>query len=124
MSARASILVNGSPMYEFQIKRSLHQGYPLSPFLFIIAMKGLHIASENVLVARLFKGATLSPRNLYLPYLFYANDVLVLGEWLPANVYNILAVLDCFYSISGLKINSRKNQIYMAWELTLIMLLI
>ncbi|GJS02927.1 RNA-directed DNA polymerase, eukaryota, reverse transcriptase zinc-binding domain protein [Tanacetum coccineum] len=46
-SLRASILINGSPTSEFSIKCGLKQGDPLSPFLFILVMEGLHNAFEE-----------------------------------------------------------------------------
>ncbi|GJW73644.1 RNA-directed DNA polymerase, eukaryota, reverse transcriptase zinc-binding domain protein [Tanacetum coccineum] len=42
LHARASVLINVSPTNEFEISRGLRQSNPLSPFLFILAMEGLH----------------------------------------------------------------------------------
>ncbi|GKA73166.1 RNA-directed DNA polymerase, eukaryota, reverse transcriptase zinc-binding domain protein [Tanacetum coccineum] len=52
-SARSSV---SSPSSEFLIKRGLRQGDPLSPFLFIIVMEGLHIAMRNVVCSGLIRG--------------------------------------------------------------------
>ncbi|GJT00923.1 RNA-directed DNA polymerase, eukaryota, reverse transcriptase zinc-binding domain protein [Tanacetum coccineum] len=55
-SSRISILVNGSHAYEFFIKRGLRQCDPLSPFLFILIMEGLHIALSDVVRSGLIRG--------------------------------------------------------------------
>lgn len=40
------MLLNGSATSEFCMERGVRHGDPLSPFLFIIAAEGLHIAME------------------------------------------------------------------------------
>nr|GEW37351.1 cysteine-rich receptor-like protein kinase [Tanacetum cinerariifolium] len=56
MSARTSILINGSPTSEFSLKRGLRQGDSLSPFLFIIVMEGLNMALNDGIASNMFHG--------------------------------------------------------------------
>ncbi|GKC55456.1 RNA-directed DNA polymerase, eukaryota, reverse transcriptase zinc-binding domain protein [Tanacetum coccineum] len=81
----SSILINGSPTREFNINRRLRQGYPLSPFLFIIAMEGLHVAVEDAMVA---------------------------GEWSRANIKSMVSIMECFHQVFGLKINFHKSNLF------------
>ncbi|GJR48534.1 RNA-directed DNA polymerase, eukaryota [Tanacetum coccineum] len=82
-SLRDSILVNGSPTSEFFINRGLRQGDPLSLFLFILVMEGLHNAFADAM-----------------------------GNGLISDLENIIRVLYVFYLASGLKINIHKSNIY------------
>ncbi|GJW89585.1 RNA-directed DNA polymerase, eukaryota [Tanacetum coccineum] len=78
-SSRGSILVNGSPTSKFQFHKGLKQSDPLSLFLFILIMESLHLSFQNVVNAGMFKGVTLD-NSLQLSYLFYADDVVFLGQ--------------------------------------------
>lgn len=49
-------------------------------------------------------------RNLAL--FQYADDALFLGKWSFNNISNLLKLLNCFYDVSGLKINLSKSSLF------------
>ncbi|GJX94112.1 RNA-directed DNA polymerase, eukaryota, reverse transcriptase zinc-binding domain protein [Tanacetum coccineum] len=109
-SSRGSILVNGSPTTEFQFYKVLKQGDPLSPFLFILVMESLHLSFQNVVNTGLFKGVMLDS-SLQLSHLFYADDMVFLGQWCDSNISIIVHVLEFFFRASGLRINMHKRKL-------------
>ncbi|GJT14880.1 RNA-directed DNA polymerase, eukaryota, reverse transcriptase zinc-binding domain protein [Tanacetum coccineum] len=110
-SARSSVFVNGSPTPEFDLQRGFRQGDPLSPFLFILAMEGLHTLSCKAEELGLFKGASFSRDNMTVSHLMYADDVIFLCEWSETNARNLICLLRCFFLMSGLKINVHKSYV-------------
>ncbi|GJZ22800.1 RNA-directed DNA polymerase, eukaryota, reverse transcriptase zinc-binding domain protein [Tanacetum coccineum] len=111
-NARSLVLVNGDPTTEFEVFRGLRQGDPLSPFLFILAMEGLHLLTCKAQETGLFKGASVGHGNMIISHLIYADDVIFIGEWSWQNAHNLLCMLRCFYLISGPKINVNKSNIF------------
>ncbi|GJT58097.1 RNA-directed DNA polymerase, eukaryota, partial [Tanacetum coccineum] len=109
--SRASILINGSPTPELDMFNGLRQGDPMSPFLFILAMEGLHALVSKAVATGLFKGASIGRGNINVSHLLYADDAIFVGEWSHSNAYNLLCLLRCFYTVSGLKINVHKSKI-------------
>ncbi|GJX62449.1 RNA-directed DNA polymerase, eukaryota [Tanacetum coccineum] len=109
-SSKGSILVNGSPTSEFQYFKGLKQGDPLSPFLFILVMESLHLSFQKVVNAGLYKGVVLD-NSLQISHLFYADDVVFIGQWCDSNISTIIRVLDCFFQASGMRINLHKSKI-------------
>ncbi|GJX27561.1 RNA-directed DNA polymerase, eukaryota [Tanacetum coccineum] len=107
-SSMASVLVNGSPTDEFQVHRGLRQGDPLSPFLFILVMEGLHMVIENAMSAGRLLGIQVGIDNIAVSHLFYADDAVFLREWNNTNINNIVLLLRCFFLSPGLKINLMK----------------
>nr|GFB65619.1 RNA-directed DNA polymerase, eukaryota, reverse transcriptase zinc-binding domain protein [Tanacetum cinerariifolium] len=83
-SSKGSILVNGSPTGEFQFRKGLKQG--------------------------LFKGVSVSS-SLHLSHLFYADDVIFMGQWSVSNINTLIQPLDCFYKASGLRMNLQKSKL-------------
>jgi hypothetical protein len=109
-SSRGSILINGSPAEEFKFFKGLKQGDPLSPFLFILIMESLHLSFERVVDVGMFKGVKLNSSTT-LSHMFYADDVVFVGQWSDDNINTLIHVLECFYRASGLRINMSKSKI-------------
>ncbi|PWA37461.1 RNA-directed DNA polymerase, eukaryota, Reverse transcriptase zinc-binding domain protein [Artemisia annua] len=109
-SSRGSILVNGSHTREFQFQKGLKQGDPLSPFLFILIMESLHLSFQKVVNEGLFEGVSLSS-SLQLSHLFYADDVIFIGQWSDSNITTIVHALKCFHKASGLRMNLHKSKL-------------
>ncbi|GJS27064.1 RNA-directed DNA polymerase, eukaryota [Tanacetum coccineum] len=79
-SSRTSVLVNGSPTSEFNVRRGLRQGDPLSLFLFIIIMEGLHAAISDSMRNGLIQGIEIGSFNVNLSHLFFVDDVIITSE--------------------------------------------
>ncbi|GKC99216.1 putative RNA-directed DNA polymerase, eukaryota, reverse transcriptase zinc-binding domain protein [Tanacetum coccineum] len=110
--ARSSVLVNGSPSHEFSIKRGLRQDDPLSPFLFIIVMEGLHLALKDAVDTSLLRGTNMGDTSYNISHLFYADDVVIIFDWNKQDMDNIIRVLQVFCLTSGLKLNISKSHVY------------
>ncbi|GJW17983.1 hypothetical protein Tco_0025419 [Tanacetum coccineum] len=60
--------------------------------------------------AGIFKGIKIDS-TLNLSHLFYADDVVFIGEWSPSNLSGITNILHCFSLLSGLSINLKKSNL-------------
>ncbi|GJX68159.1 hypothetical protein Tco_0303886, partial [Tanacetum coccineum] len=100
-----------APIDEYEICRGLRQGDPLFPFLFILAMEGLHVVIRKALQIGLFKGALIGERGFLMSHLMYADDVIFMGDWSFQNVNNLIGILRCFFLTPGLKINVQKSKL-------------
>jgi len=108
-----SVLVNGSPTEEFKLERGLHQGDPLSPFLFLIAAEGLHIIMNSVVEQGMFepyKVGTIG--DVAISHLQFADDTLLMGAKSWGNIRILISVLMLFELTSGLKVNFHKSMLY------------
>nr|GEX41823.1 RNA-directed DNA polymerase, eukaryota, reverse transcriptase zinc-binding domain protein [Tanacetum cinerariifolium] len=110
-SSRGSVIVNDSPMEEFQFDKGLKQGDPLSPFLFILVMESLHLSFQRIVDAGMFHGIKLREDLVNLSHMFYADDAVFVGQWCDSNITTLIHVLECFHKVSSLRINMSKSKI-------------
>lgn len=106
------MLVNRSPTEEYPTSRGVRQGDPLSPFLFILAMEGLNVAVKSTSKNVLIRCIKLSNGGPMISHLFYANDVIFVGEWCSESITNLSRILKCFHISSVLKVNFLKSRLF------------
>ncbi|GKC37450.1 putative RNA-directed DNA polymerase, eukaryota, reverse transcriptase zinc-binding domain protein [Tanacetum coccineum] len=80
--------------------------------ILVNAMEGLHVAIEDVVDHGLFRALRVGSEEVLISHLFYADDAMLMGEWNEENITNLIVILDCFFLISGLKINLYKSKLY------------
>ncbi|KAJ0589761.1 putative RNA-directed DNA polymerase [Helianthus annuus] len=111
-SARSSVLVNGSPTFQFDYGKGLRQGDPLSPFLFLTVMEALSCMISKAKEAGFLKGISTPCDGPVVTHLLFADDAILFGEWSLVEIGNFLRILRCFHISSGLKININKSNLY------------
>ncbi|WJX43736.1 hypothetical protein P8452_30798 [Trifolium repens] len=75
-----SVLVNGSPTMEINIKRGLKQGDPLAPLLFLLVAEGLGVLMRRAVELNRFQPFLLGREGMPVSMLQYADDTLCIGE--------------------------------------------
>jgi hypothetical protein len=106
LNASATIIVNGEQSQAFNLQRSVRQGCPLAPYLFLLTVDVLgqmlqHPDSQ-------VKGLRL-PDNSYITNQMFADDTLLLLEGNPDNMDKALSVINKFGEASGAKLNLHKS---------------
>jgi len=75
-TARLSVLINGSPTFEFTTSCGLRQGDPLSPFLFCLAAEGISVfISRSLKIGALYGMDSAGIKDIH--HLQFADDTLV-----------------------------------------------
>jgi hypothetical protein len=106
-----SVLVNSSPSREVTIARSLKQGDPLAPFLFLLVAEGLGLLMTRAVSIGFFKSFVFKNSNVVVSHLQYADDTLFIGDACVENLWRVKAILKWFELMSGLKVNFGKSRL-------------
>uniref|UniRef100_A0A803NB48 Reverse transcriptase domain-containing protein n=1 Tax=Chenopodium quinoa TaxID=63459 RepID=A0A803NB48_CHEQI len=75
-SVSYAVLINGEPTEFFKSKAGLRQGYPLSPYLFILVMEVLSRKFVKLKEEGDQRGIRTARRALEINHLFFADDAL------------------------------------------------
>jgi hypothetical protein len=105
-NASATIIVNGEQSQPFKLERSVRQGCPLAPYLFLLTVDvlGQMLQHPDCQV----KGLRL-PYNTSITNQMFADDTLLVLEGNPANMDRAISVITRFGATSGAKLNLHKS---------------
>ena len=82
-SAKFSVLVNRVPASFFPSTKGLHQGDPLSPYLFVLGMEVLDALIRRAVAGGFLLGCSIRGGRrptLNISHLFFADDTVVFCE--------------------------------------------
>jgi hypothetical protein len=105
-NASASIIVNGEISKPFRLQRSVRQGCPLAPYLFLLTVDVLGQMLQDprccVQGLRLFDNTSITNQ-------MFADDTLLLLDGTKENLDRALNVINRFSAASGAKLNLHKS---------------
>lgn len=110
ISRKMSVLVNGSPIKEFEVERGLRQGDLISPFLFVIVAKGLKLLVNKTVENGDFVGCNVNGK-CFMDVLQFVDDTLLVGNESWNHLWVIKSVLRGFELVSGLGINFHMSKL-------------
>lgn len=111
-TATISILLNGVSGETFKPTRSLRQGDPLSPYLFILCMEAFSCILYNAESQRKIYGIKATRSSPSISHLCFADDILLFLKARPAELRYLQSLLDQFSNASGQVVNLQKSAIF------------
>jgi len=113
-----SVLVNGEPKELIIPTRGIHQGNPLSPFLFLLCIEGLNNLILKATSEGSIHGLALSRRSPKLIHLLFADDRLLFYRSNRYECQKVLDLLASYESMFGQQINRGKTSIFFSKSTT------
>ena len=89
----------------FKVERGVRQGYPLSPYLFVLSVEVLANAIRRY---SSIKGISISQNEIKLSQ--YADDTTLILNGSKDTLETSLDVIEKFSKISGLRLNNKKTE--------------
>ena len=107
-----SILVNGEPSGEIRPSRGIHQGDPLSPYLFLLCSEGLHRMIQKAMEKGDIQGVSICRNGPKLTHLFFADDSLLFCRATTHECEKVMDILSSYEKVSGQKLNRDKTSLF------------
>ncbi|KAG8485814.1 hypothetical protein CXB51_019151 [Gossypium anomalum] len=111
-SVTYSMSLNGSNSEWFSPSRSLRQGDPFSPYLFLICAEGFSTIITEAKQKGLMRGAPIGRERFPINHLFFADDFILFGDASCEGARVVRDVIREYELVSGQRVNFEKSLIY------------
>eukprot|EP00253_Pinus_taeda_P015345 PITA_15345 len=105
-------LINNRPSNFFRSSRGLRQGYPLSPFLYIIMVETLSIHLEKLRRQKEITSISIARGTKEINHSLFAADTLLIGGASSLMARSFKKTLDLLLQVSGGKLDNNKCMLY------------
>ena len=107
-----SVLINGEPRGSIIPTRGLHQGDPISPYLFLLCAEGLSAMIKRKERLGRLRGVTVKKGAPRISHLFFANNSLIFCRASVGDCAQIAEVLATYEKELGQKLNKEKTSLF------------
>ena len=107
-----SLLVNEEPHGNIKPSQGIHQGDPLSPYLFLLCSKGLHRLIQAAANNGEIQGVSLCRNGPKLTHLLFADDSILFCRATNQECHKVLDILSSYEWVSGKKLNREKTSLF------------
>ena len=111
-SVTYSVKINGKPWGHITPSRGLHQGDPLSPYLFLLCAEGLSTLIKKAVSNGVIKGVSVCRGGPILSHLFFANDSIIFCKAFIENCDSLQRVLNVYELASSQQLNRAKTSLF------------
>lgn len=102
VGATSAVLLHGRVTKVVEITRSVWQGCPISPLIFIIVLKALSCMISEALIEGSLRGIKFEEEGLHLTQQFFTDNTTMMIEADLRNVEECQRIFDDFGAVSGL----------------------
>jgi len=104
-NSESCILNNGWTSNFFELDREVRQGYPLSPYLFILSVE---VLANAIRQKKEIRGIIVKDKEIKLSQ--YADDTTLISDGSEESFLESLKIIHYFGDISGLRLKSKKTE--------------
>ena len=109
-SASISIIWNGTVSQSFTCSRDIRQGYPLSPYIFILCLNHLSLSLDLALHTKQLKPIRVGRRSIGFNHILFADDIFLCTRATVNECTVLFNIFSKFCQLSGQMCSTSKSR--------------